>query len=320
MQQKGRVTQMTIKAMGWVTGGLVAVLSVGSLAAPAWADFSEAIPTASTDQWHAGWCNKSEEGYSVLIDFAALGPKDRGDLNPATTRYTDAHVKDGWFVRCHKGLESVSHAKGWDYNAEIRTANWAAAVGVPGTVDPNEWHSFLGLTPDSSETSSGDRIRNSAVTVMPGKDGTLPPWPEKVHDDEDYPGKPDDVGYLALPEKPVKGMAVAIALYPDGHAKDQENPDKTFYFAGDNPNRPEHRPQYAYAPAPTPTVSPKPSPTPTVTPRPAPGRSGSPVMPGTGGHSHSGHPGLPDPNNRGGTGGSGAGAGSASVGLPATGV
>ena len=41
---------MTIKAMGWVTGGLVAVLSVGSLAAPAWADFSEAIPTASTDQ------------------------------------------------------------------------------------------------------------------------------------------------------------------------------------------------------------------------------------------------------------------------------
>lgn len=138
---------MTIKAMGWVTGGLVAVLSVGSLAAPAWADFSEAIPTASTDQWHASWCNKSEEGYSVLIDFAALGSKDRGDLNPATTRYTDAHVKDGWFVRCHKGLESVSHAKGWDYNAEIRTANWAAAVGVPGTVDPNGWHSFFGPYP-----------------------------------------------------------------------------------------------------------------------------------------------------------------------------
>ena len=51
------------------------------------------------------------------------------------------------------------------------------------------------------------------------------------------------MGYLALPEKPVKGMAVAIALYPDGHTDDPENPGAKFYFAGDDPNRPEHRPR-----------------------------------------------------------------------------
>lgn len=233
----------------------------------------EQIPTAPADKWHPGWCNKDENGYSVLIDMAALDPKDRGDLNPATTSYKDAHVKDGWLVRCHKGVEPVSHAKGWDYNAEMRTANWAASVGVPGMVDPNGWHSFLGLTPDSSETSSGEWIRNSAVTVLPDEDGTLPPWPEKVHDNEAYPGKPADVGYLALPEKPVKGMAVAIALFPDGKTDDPENPGAEFYFAGDNPNRPEHRPQYADVPAPTPTVVP----TPTVSPKPTVSPTGTPT-------------------------------------------
>ena len=280
MDEKGESMGKTM--MRWVTGGLAAVMAAGGLVVPAWADDDDVkqIPTASADQWHPGWCAKGEEGYSVLIDFAALDPKDRGDLNPATTTYTDAHVKDGWFVRCHKGVEPVSHAKGWDYNAEMKTANWAASVGVPGMVDPNGWHSFLGLTPDSSETSSGEWIRNSAVTVLPDEDGTLPPWPEKVHDDEAYPGKPDDVGYLALPEKPVEGMAVAIALYPDGHAEDQENPDKTFYFAGDNPNRPEHRPQYADAPAPTPEPTPTVVPTPTVSPTgtPAPTGTATPTL------------------------------------------
>lgn len=278
MDEKGESMGKTM--MRWVTGGLAAVMAAGGLVVPAWADDDvEQIPTASADQWHPGWCGKDEEGYSVLIDFSTLDPKDRGDLNPATTSYKDAHVKDGWFVRCHKGVEPVSHAKGWDYNAEMRTANWAASVGVPGMVDPNGWHSFLGLTPDGSETSSGEWIRNSAVTVLPDEDGTLPPWPEKVHDDEAYPGKPDDVGYLALPEKPVKGMAVAIALFPDGHADDPENPDKTFYFAGDNPNRLEHRPQYADAPAPTPTPTPTPTvvPTSTVSPTPTVSPTGTPT-------------------------------------------
>ena len=154
---------------------------------PAWADDDgvEQIPTALADQWHAGWCNKSEEGYSVLIDLASLDPKDRGDLNPTTTSYTDAHVKDGWFVRCHKGLEPVKYAPSGEWAAEYQSANWAASVGVPGTRDANGWYRFLGITPDSDETSSGDRISNSAVTVLPGKDGALLAWPQKVHDDED---------------------------------------------------------------------------------------------------------------------------------------
>lgn len=170
----------------WTTGGLAVVMTVGGFTMPAWADDDvKQIPTASADQWHAGWCAKDEEGYSVLIDFAALDPKDRGDLNPDTTTYTDAHVKDGWLVRCHKGLEPVNHAEGDDYEPEAQPANWVAMVGVPGTVDANGWHRFLGITPDSDETSSGDRISNSAVTVLPGKDGALPAWPQKVHDDED---------------------------------------------------------------------------------------------------------------------------------------
>lgn len=241
----------------------------------------EQIPTASTDQWHPGWCAKDEEGYSVLIDMAALDPKDRGDLNPATTTYTDAHVKDGWFVRCHKGLEPVKYAKGHDFNFEMEPANWAASVGIPGTVDPNGWASFLGINLYSDKTSSGDGITASGVTVVPGKDGKLPGWPEKVHNDEDYPGKPADAGWRPLPEKPVKGMAVAIALYPDGHADDPENPGTEFYFAGDNPNRPEHRPQYADAPAPTPEPTPTVVPTPTVSPTPTASPTGTPTPTGT---------------------------------------
>ena len=91
---------------------------------PAWADDDgvEQIPTALADQWHAGWCNKSEEGYSVLIDLASLDPKDRGDLNPTTTSYTDAHGKDGWFVRCHKGLEPVKYAPSGEWAAEYQSA------------------------------------------------------------------------------------------------------------------------------------------------------------------------------------------------------
>ena len=261
--------------MRWVTGGLAAVMAAGGLVVPAWADDDvEQIPTASADQWHPGWCGKDEEGYSVLIDFSTLDPKDRGDLNPATTTYTDAHVKDGWFVRCHKGLEPVKYAKGHDFNFEMEPANWAASVGIPGTVDPNGWASFMGINLYSDKTSSGDGITASGVTVVPGKDGKLPLWPEKVHNDEDYPGKPADVGWRPLPEKPVQGMAVAIALYPDGHTDDPENPGAEFYFAGDNPNRPEHRPQYADAPAPTPTVVP----TPTVSPTPSGSPTGTPTF------------------------------------------
>lgn len=267
MDEKGESMGKTM--MRWVTGGLAAVMAAGGLVVPAWADDDvEQIPTASADQWYPGWCAKDEEGYSVLIDMAALDPKDRGDLNPATTTYTDAHVKDGWFVRCHKGLEPVKYAKGHDFNFEMEPANWAASVGIPGTVDPNGWASFLGINFYSDKTTA------SGVTVVPGKDGKLPLWPEKVHNDEDYPGKPADVGWRPLPEKPVKGMAVAIALYPDGHTDDPENPGAEFYFAGDNPNRPEHRPQYADAPAPTPTPTPSSdptvSPTPTLTPLPTP--------------------------------------------------
>ena len=157
------------------------------------------------------------------------------------------------------------------------------------------------------------------------------------------------MGYLALPEKPVKGMAVAIALYPDGHTDDPENPGAEFYFAGDNPNRPEHRPQYGEAPAPTPTPTPTPTvspkPTPTVAPTPAgkltpavtptslptpKDQSGSPVKPGVGDHpragrpgapaTHGGNTGSPDPRGQGGIGGSGVGDGSAPIGLPATGA
>lgn len=115
-----------------------------------------------------------------------------------------------------------------------------------------------------------------------------------------------------MPEKPVKGMAVAIALYPDGHTDDPENPGAKFYFAGDDPNRPEHRPQYGEAPAPTPTPTPTPTvspkPTPTVAPTPAgkltpavtptslptpKDQSGSPVKPGVGDHPRAGRPGAP---------------------------
>lgn len=284
MGEKGESMGKTM--MRWVTGGLAAVMAAGGLVVPAWADDDvEQIPTASADQWHPGWCGKDEEGYSVLIDFSTLDPKDRRDLNPATTTYTDAHVKDGWLVRCHKGLEPVKYAKGHDFNFQTEPANWAASVGIPGTVDPNGWASFLGINFYSDKTSSGDGITASGVTVVPGKDGKLPGWPEKVHNNEDYPGKPADAGWRSLPEKPVKGMAVAIALYPDGHADDPnpDSPNREFYFAGDNPNRPEHRPQYADAPAPTPTPEPTPTvvPTPTVSPTPTASPTGTPTPTGT---------------------------------------
>ena len=76
-------------------GGLAAVMAAGGLVVPAWADDDDVkqIPTASADQWHPGWCAKGEEGYSVLIDFAALDPKDRGDLAPTASKLTDAHAK-----------------------------------------------------------------------------------------------------------------------------------------------------------------------------------------------------------------------------------
>lgn len=324
-------------------------MAVSGLAVPAWADDDgvEQIPTASADQWHAGWCNKSEEGYSVLIDLASLDPKDRGDLNPTTTSYTDAHVKDGWFVRCHKGLEPVKYAPSGEWAAEYQPANWAASVGVPGTRDANGWYRFLGITPGRDETPDGDWILAGALTVVPDKDGVLPPWPEKVVEGESYPGAPinDPDVVPSMTAKPVKGMAVAIAFEPEGHSQDPNGPDRQFYFAGDNPNRPEHRPQYGDAPAPTPTPTPSPKPTPTVaptptgnptpavTPTPLPtsrGGSGSPVKPGAGAHSHAGrsgapttqggNPGLPDPSGQGGSGGSGVGDDSAPVALPATGA
>ena len=235
----------------------------------------EQIPTASADQWHRGWCNKDEEGYSVLIDMAALDPKDRGDLNPATTTYTDAHVKDGWLVRCHKGLEPIKYAPSGEWAAKFQAANWAASVGIPGTRDLNGWYHFLGITPGSDETSDGDWILAGAVTVVPDKDGILPPWPEKVVEGEPYPGAPINDPDVSpwMTDKPVKGMAVAIGFEPDGHTDDPNDPDKKFYFAGDNPNRPEHRPQYADAPAPTPTVVP----TPTVSPTPTASPTGTPT-------------------------------------------
>ena len=235
----------------------------------------EQIPTASADQWHSGWCAKDEEGYSVLIDMAAVDPKDRGDLNPATTTYTDAHVKDGWLVRCHKGLEPLKYAPSGEWGAEYQPANWAASVGVPGTRDANGWYRFLGITPNGDETSDGDLISAGALTVVPDKDGVLPPWPEKVVEGEPYPGAPinDPDVFPSMTDKPVKGMAVAIGFEPEGHSGDPNDPDKQFYFAGDNPNRPEHRPQYADAPTPTPTVVP----TPTVSPTPTASPTGTPT-------------------------------------------
>jgi len=235
----------------------------------------EQIPTASADQWHSGWCAKGEEGYSVLIDMAAVDPKDRGDLNPATTTYTDAHVKDGWLVRCHKGLEPLKYAPSGEWGAEYQPANWAASVGVPGTRDANGWYRFLGITPNGDETSDGDLISVGALTVVPDKDGVLPPWPEKVVEGEPSPGAPinDPDVFPSMTDKPVKGMAVAIGFEPEGHSGDPNDPDKQFYFAGDNPNRPEHRPQYADAPTPTPTVVP----TPTVSPTPTASPTGTPT-------------------------------------------
>ncbi|ERF54924.1 hypothetical protein [Cutibacterium granulosum] len=243
----------------------------------------EQIPTASADQWHPGWCAKDEEGYSVLIDMAALDPKDRGDLNPATTTYTDAHVKDGWLVRCHKGLEPLKYAPSGEWGAKFKAANWAASVGIPGTRDLNGWYHFLGITPNGDETSDGDWILAGALTVVPDKDGILPPWPEKVVEGEPYPGAPinDPDVFPSMTDKPVKGMAVAIGFEPDGHTDDPNDPDKKFYFAGDNPNRPEHRPQYADAPAPTPEPTPTVVPTPTVSPTPTASPTGTPTPTGT---------------------------------------
>ncbi|MDU3768236.1 MAG: hypothetical protein E7G49_05530 [Cutibacterium granulosum] len=243
----------------------------------------EQIPTASADQWHPGWCAKDEEGYSVLIDMAALDPKDRGDLNPATTTYTDAHVKDGWLVRCHKGLEPLKYAPSGEWGAKFKAANWAASVGIPGTRDLNGWYHFLGITPNEDETSDGDWILAGALTVVPDKDGILPPWPEKVVEGEPYPGAPinDPDVFPSMTDKPVKGMAVAIGFEPDGHTDDPNDPDKKFYFAGDNPNRPEHRPQYADAPAPTPEPTPTVVPTPTVSPTPTASPTGTPTPTGT---------------------------------------
>lgn len=62
-QQKGRVVRMTIKAMRWVSGGCGGRHGCQRPRVPAWADDDgvEQIPTALADQWHAGWCNKSEE-------------------------------------------------------------------------------------------------------------------------------------------------------------------------------------------------------------------------------------------------------------------
>ena len=243
----------------------------------------EQIPTASADQWHPGWCAKDEEGYSVLIDMAALDPKDRGDLNPATTTYTDDHVKDGWLVRCHKGLEPLKYAPSGEWGAKFKAANWAASVGIPGTRDLNGWYHFLGITPNGDETSDGDWILAGAVTVVPDKDGVLPPWPEKVVEGESYPGAPinDPDVFPSMTDKPVKGMAVAIGFEPDGHSGYPNDPDKKFYFAGDNPNRPEHRPQYADAPAPTPEPTPTVVPTPTVSPTPTASPTGTPTPTGT---------------------------------------
>src|SRR5260364_36188 len=349
-RQKGRVVRMTIKAMRWVTGGVAAAMAAGGLAVPAWAgDTKPASPAlaVSGDQWHPGWCNKDENGYSVLVDFLLVPAKDRGGLAPDTTKLTDAHVKDGWLVRCHKGLEPVKDAGGdarKDADAWRESANWAAGVGVPAGLDDGITR-ILGVT-EWSKTSDGKRINMNTVTVVPGGDGSLPPWPDNVDIGGNYPGKPETASFnanLIVPEKPVKGMTVEIAAYPKGD--DEYNMS---YVLGDKPNRPEHRPQYADAPAPTspptptptptpsPTVTPTPTPTPTsaptptVTPRPTSGGSGSPVRPGAGDHSrserpwtpapHGGHPGLPDPSGRGGFGGSGVGDDSAPVALPATGA
>lgn len=349
-RQKGRVVRMTIKAMRWVTGGVAAAMAAGGLAVPAWAgDTKPASPAlaVSGDQWHPGWCNKDENGYSVLVDFSLVHAKDRGGLAPDTTKLTDAHVKDGWLVRCHKGLEPVKDAGGdarKDADAWRESANWAAGVGVPAGLDDGITR-ILGVT-EWSKTSDGKRINMNTVTVVPGGDGSLPPWPDNVDIGGNYPGKPETASFnanLIVPEKPVKWMTVEIAAYPKGD--DEYNMS---YVLGDKPNRPEHRPQYADAPAPTspptptptptpsPTVTPTPTPTPTsaptptVTPRPTSGGSGSPVRPGAGDHSrserpwtpapHGGHPGLPDPSGRGGFGGSGVGDDSAPVALPATGA
>jgi len=340
--QKDRVAKMTIKAMRWVTGDVAAAMAAGDLAVPAWAGDTKPVPPASavsSDQWRPGWCNKDENGYSVLVDFSSVPAKDRGGLTPDTTKLTGAHVKAGWFVRCHKGLEPVKDAGGdarQDVDAWRESANWAGGVGVPAGLD--DWRtSILGVT-QWSKTSDGKRINMDTVTVVPGNDGSLSPRPDNVDFGADYPGKPKTTSSnsnVIVPEKPVKGMAVEIAAYPKGD--DEFNMS---YVLGDKPNRPEHRPQCADAPAPaspptptpTATVIPTltPTATPTVTPRLTPGRSGSLLKPGARDHTHSGrpwapaphggHPGVPDPSGQGGSGGSGAGQESAPVALPATGA
>ena len=139
----------------------------------------EQIPTAPADKWHPGWCNKDENGYSVLIDMAALDPKDRGDLNPATTTYTDAHVKDGWLVRCHKGLEPIKTVEHDSPDRWAMPEYWAANVGIPGMVNTRrgaEWeYRFLGITPWYGMTSNDERISTGVFAVEPVKNGVLPP-------------------------------------------------------------------------------------------------------------------------------------------------
>ena len=59
MDEKGEGS-MGKTMMRWVTGGLAAVMAVGGLVVPAWADDDDVkqIPTASADQWHPGWCGR----------------------------------------------------------------------------------------------------------------------------------------------------------------------------------------------------------------------------------------------------------------------
>lgn len=82
---------------------------------PAWADDDgvEQIPTALADQWHAGWCNKSEEGYSVLIDLASLDPKDRGESDRAVCRRISIALRRFVGIVCdndldYEGLDDLS--------------------------------------------------------------------------------------------------------------------------------------------------------------------------------------------------------------------
>lgn len=198
-------------------------------------------PGAPADEgsWYEGWCKKDEQGYSVVVDATGLPKGKRGQLDDPYPNTPGSVQGDGWFVRCHRGLEELPwHTQPWQY---------IEAIGVPMP----DSDLLLGIM--QNEILGPDVVRGSDFRIefnvvgIQQIDGNFPEqgWPVGVRwNDGGYPGKPTPNGDRDTTiETPRAGMAYIVTAASSELTQSYAGEGR-FYWTGVDPNK-DRWPQYA---------------------------------------------------------------------------